>query len=175
MTQTANGYIPDAPYIKVTISAQNVTDHAELTAAEDLLIGLALQKVSPTRPEKQPVKTFVAADDAPVVLRSTKNRDTEKLSLELVDDYFLGNTGELGGTPYLSTWELFNAFYKSGKSIGGFVYAPAGGTNGMIASSYSNAIVTACSRPAADAGNSSNPAMFTVTIEAPSVSEAALA
>lgn len=175
MARTGNSYIPDAPYIKVTISAQNVTDHAELTAAEDLIIGLALQQVAPTRPEKTAVKVMVAGDDSPIVLNSSKRRDSDKLTLTLVDDYFLGETGELGATPYLTVWELFNAFYKSGKAIGGLIYSPAGGSTGMIGVSYTNPIVTQCTMPEANATTSNNASTFTVTIEAVTATAAVLA
>lgn len=165
MAKTANSYIPDAPSVKVTISATNVTDHTEFTTAESLEMNTSLKSVSPQVPPRPATETMVAGADEPILTRSTKYGGKVTLELQVVDDHMVGGTGEIG-TDTLTAWETFNAFFQSGKTMGGLAYSPAGAVTGrMKIVANGNCFVEHCGMPQADASGR-EAASFPVTISA---------
>lgn len=172
MAKTTNAYIADAPGATVTISAANVTDHAAFTTAEDLQCNITVKDMQPQVAARPAAEAFVGGADAPVLARSTKTGGKYTLEINCVDDYFLGQTGEIG-TDTLTSFVVMNAFFQSAKTLGGFAYAPAGDVAGRIEVTLTTCYVEHVGQPQAD-GSSGDVASFPVTLSAEDFSYATI-
>ncbi len=175
MAKTANGYVADQPGITVTVDATNVTDHAAFTDAFTAQCNIVNKDARPTRPPRPAIATQVAGSADPIVTRSTRVNDKVMYELSMVDDYFLGATGEITmGVGSITVWEIFNAFFDSGKIMGGFHVAPAGEVSGRNKIVFTNPVVEHCGFPSNNA-DQQQLATFPVTIAAENATVAAIA
>lgn len=169
MAKTVNAYIADAPSVEITIDSTNVTDHALFTQTFTGEFNIVTKSAQPQVAARPAVETFVAGADAPILSRSTKTGGKYTIELDVIDDYFLGNTGEIeiatGPSVYATVHQILDAFFQSGKPMGGFSYRPAGNVVGRIETNLTNAFVEHVGQPQADA-NSGDHASFPVTISA---------
>lgn len=161
MAKTANSYVPDQGEVVVTISAANVTAASGLTTAEDITIDGSVRMFSRTNdPQKSYAQTRVTGDVSPIVTRSTSKQEAETWELQLVDDYYAGETGEWG-TDTLAAVEIFEELDDNDQDPGGLACTPAGGASANIEITLVNPKLLGMSRPETNA-DSTEPNEVTV-------------
>lgn len=168
MAKTANAYLPDKASLTIEISAGDATTlqtiFADITAGT-YQMNYTLKQTNPNRSEKPVVREFVTGDDDPIILTSSKNDTQESMGLVLLDDFFLGQTGELGapGTEF-TAWQLFEALFKTGLTFTGAGYSPAGIASGTRDIELLEPSITLNTLPAGDADQRTQASRFNVTI-----------
>lgn len=167
MPKTASGYVPDSGEVVVTISADNVSDIAAFTTAEDIVIDGVVRSFRRTNnPERSVESTRVTGDDDPIITVGN-SIPHETWELVIVDDYSAGNSGEWG-TDNLAAGEIFDELFRARASteIGGLACTPAGSETGDIERTLTNPRLISVGEPEIDADAGGSLATQTIMIAA---------
>ena len=166
MAKTINAYVPDHGEITVTITAADVIAITELTTDEVMTLDVAVRKFEETTPRtKEYSEIYVTGSTTPIKTISTKINATV-WTLTLVDDYSLGLTGELGGTPWLTAVNLFELFFNNNRVISAMTVTPAGSGTAAIETTLTNVDVQTIPHPMVDSeSNAPNEVSITLVVE----------